>query len=203
VGETRIEPARTAIVAIDFQPDIVGPDGPFAPMFHAEVERAKVIPTAAELLDGSRAAGATIVYSRAAFQPGYPDLLPNIPVFSGIPELGCVVDGTPGTAVIDDLAPRHGELVLIHPRVNAFHGTGLDYLLRGADINTVVLCGVATNLAIESAARDAADRGYRVVVVADACSTVSEAAHQASLASLAMFGEVMSTQGVLTALGNG
>ena len=203
MSATVIEPGRAAVVAVDFEYDIVGQDGAFAPMFHAEVVRTDVIPTAARLLDRSRAAGVKIVYSRGVFQPGYPELVPNIPVLSGIPEYGCLVVGTAGAAIIEAVAPQNGDVVLSHARISCFHGTELDLVLRGAGIDTVILTGVATNLAIESTARSAADLGYRVIVVSDACSTTSEAAHEASLASLTMFGEVMLTKSVLAALGTG
>jgi biuret amidohydrolase len=195
-----IEPGRTAIVAVDFQPDIMGADGAFAPLFHAEVERTNLIPLAARLLDGARAAGVKVVYSRAAFQPGYTDLVANFPLFSNIAESGFLVDGKPGTAIMDVVAPHRGDVVLTHHRVSCFHGTELDIVLRGAGIDTVVLAGAATNLAVESTARAGADLGYRVLVVSDACSTTSKTAHDASLASLAMFAEIVPGKNLLAAL---
>jgi biuret amidohydrolase len=195
-----VEPGRTAIVAVDFIPDIMGADGAFAPMFHAEVERTNLIPLAARLLDGARAAGVKVVYSRATFQPGYTDLVANFPLFSNIAESGCLVDGTPATAIMDVVAPHSGDVVLTHHRVSCFHGTELDVVLRGAGIDTVVLAGVATNLAVESTARAGADLGYRVLVVSDACSTTSKTAHDASLASLAMFAEIVPGGSLLAAL---
>jgi biuret amidohydrolase len=197
-----IEPGRTAIVAVDFQNDVVGPDGAFAPMFRAEVERANAIPVVAGLLDGARTAGVKVVYSRATFQPGYPELVPNIPLFANVAQQGCLVDGTAGAAIIDAVAPQGGDVVLTHHRVSCFHGTELDVVLRGAGIDTVVLAGVATNLAVESSARAGADLGYRVLVVSDACSTTSQTAHDASLASLAMFAEIVPARDLLAALGN-
>lgn len=196
----RIEPARTAIVAIDFQLDLMGANGAFAPMFHAEVERTDLIPVAAQLLDGVRAAGVKVVYCRASFQPGYTDLVANLPLFSAVTEYGCLVDGTPGTAILDVVAPHKGDVVLTHHRVSCFHGTELDVVLRGAGIDTVVLTGVATNLAVESTARAGADLGYRVLVVSDACSTTSETSHDASLASLAMFAEIVPRGSLFAAL---
>jgi nicotinamidase-related amidase len=77
--------------------------------------------------------------------------------------------------------------------VSGFHGTALDVTLRGAGIDTIVLMGVATNLTIESTARAGADLGYRTVIVSDACSTVSKAAHDASLESLAMLAHVITS----------
>jgi biuret amidohydrolase len=200
IPDPRIDPGRTAIVAVDFQNDIVGADGAFAPMFRAEVERTNVIPAAARLLDGARAARVKVVYSRAAFQPGYPDLVANIPLLTDVAQYGCLIDGTAGAAIIDEVAPHHGDVVLTHHRVSCFHGTELDVVLRGAGVDTAVLAGVATNLAVESTARAGADLGYRILVVSDACSTISETAHDASLASLAMFAEIVPAKSLLAAL---
>jgi len=198
--DQHIEPARTAVVAVDFQHDIVGADGAFAPMFHAEVKRANVIPIATRLLNDARAAGAKIVYSKGAFRAGYPELVPNIPVLRQVSEYGCLVDGTHGSRIIDAVAPHPDDVVLTHHRVSCFHGTELDVVLRGAGIDTIALAGVATNLAIESTARAAADLGYRTIVVSDACSTTSENAHNASLESLSMLAEIVPTTQLLTTL---
>jgi biuret amidohydrolase len=199
VGELELERTRTAIVAVDFQHDVVGADGAFAPMFHAEVARRDVIGVAIRLLDNARSAGVKIVYSRATFQPGYPDLVANIPLFSSVAENGWLIDGTTGATIVDEVAPHDDDAVLTHHRVNCFQGTPLDVVLRGASIDTVVIAGVATNLAVESTARASADLGYRTLVVSDACSTTSEAAHEASLASLTMLAEVVTTDSLGTA----
>lgn len=198
--EAPIEPKRTAIVAVDFEPDVMGADGPFAFLFHAEVERTNLIPRTTGLLDRARAAGAKIVYSTAAFRPGYTDLVANFPLFTTIEASGDLIDGTPGTDILHAVAPQPGDIVLTHHRVNCFHGTELDVVLRGADIDTVVLVGVATNLAVESTARSAADLGYRVMVLADCCSTISAEVHDASLATLAMFAEIVPAEGLLARL---
>jgi biuret amidohydrolase len=195
-----IDPARTAVVAVDFQNDIVGADGAFAPLFQAEVKRTDLIPVAARLLNNARVAGAKIVYSKGAFRPGYPELVPNIPVLRQVSEYGCLVEGTDGARIVDAVAPHPDDVVLNHHRVSGFHGTELDVVLRGAGIDTIALAGVATNLAIESTARTAADLGYRTIVVCDACSTTSESAHNASLESLGMLAEIMPTTQLLTAL---
>ena len=199
-GQQAIKPGRTALVAIDFQHDVVGAGGAFADLFHAEVERTKLIPTATRLLSEARAAGVKIVYCRGAFQPGYPDLVPNIPVLSQVAQYGCLVDGAAGAAIIDEVTPHRDDVVLTRQRVSCFHGTELDVILRGAGIDTVVVAGVATNLAVESTARAGADLGYRTVVVSDACSTISETAHHASLASMAMLAEIVTTDDLLATL---
>jgi biuret amidohydrolase len=196
-----IDPRSAAIVAIDFQHDIVGADGAFADLFHTEVKRANLIPAATRLLGEARAAGVKIVYSTGSFQPGYPELVLNIPLLRQVELYGCLVEGTAGAAIIDEVAPHGEDVVLTHHRVSGFHGTDLDVVLRGAGIDTVILAGVATNMAVESTARASADLGDRTLVVSDACSTTSETAHNASLASMAMLGEVVTTDDLLTTLG--
>jgi nicotinamidase-related amidase len=195
----QLDPAHTAVIAIDFQHDIVGPNGAFASMFSAEVERTHVIPAAARLLDDARAAGIKIVHCRAAFRSGYTDLVANIPLFANVKAYGCLIDGSTGATIIDAITPHDGDIVLNHHRVSCFQGTELDVVLRGAAIDTLVLTGVATNLAVESTARAGADLGYRIVVVSDACATTSEHAHDASLASLAMFADVIPADNLLAA----
>jgi biuret amidohydrolase len=192
-AQQSIDPERTAVIAMDFQRDIVGADGAFARLFHAEVARTGAIATAGVVLNRARAVGMKVVYGRAAFQAGYPELVANIPVLAMAAGYGCLIDGTDGAAIIAEVAPQDGDVILTHPRVSGFHGTALDFMLRGAGIDTIVLMGVATNLTIESTARAGADIGYRTIVVSDACSTISEAAHAASLESLAMLAEILNS----------
>jgi nicotinamidase-related amidase len=192
-----IRPEHTAVVAIDFQREIVEKDGAFASMFHAEVQRTGMIATARTVLHRARALGMKIVYSCGAFQPGYPELVANIPVLAMVAQYQCLIEGTEGAAIIPEIAPHEGDLVLTHPRVSGFHGTVLDTTLRGAGIDTIVLMGVATNLAIESTARASSDLGYRTLIVSDACSTISEAAHAASLESLQMLAEIIKSDDIV------
>lgn len=194
------DPARTAIVAVHFQNDIVGPDGSFAPFFRAEVERTDVIGRTATLLDAARDAGATVVLTRVAWQPGHTDLDANSPLLGMVVQANCLVDGTPGAAIVDELTSRDGDVVITHQRVGGFSGSELDSALRGRGIDTVVFAGVATNASVEGTARVASDLGYRTVVLADACSAGSEAAHNASLESLGLLAEITTADELIVGL---
>jgi nicotinamidase-related amidase len=197
---TSIDPKRTAIVAVHLQNDIVGPGGAFAPFFRAEIERTGVLDVIARLLDGARSAGASVVYTRVAWQPGYPDLLANSPLLHIVSQAKCLQDGTPGAAIIAELAPHDGDVVITHQRVGGFQDSELDSTLRAAGIDTVVFTGVATNASVEGTARVASDLGYRTIVVPDACSAASPAAHTASLESLGLLAELVTADELLTAL---
>ncbi len=92
---TSFDASRTAVVAVHLQNDIVGADGAFAPFFRAEIDRTGVLATIGRVLDGARAAGARVVYTRVAWEPGFADLSPNSPLLGMVAQNGCLVDGTP------------------------------------------------------------------------------------------------------------
>lgn len=79
-----------------------------------------------------------------------------------------------GVEAFEPVAPVDGEFVVRKRAVSAFAGTELDRLLQVRDVATIVLAGGITNFAVEGTARDASDRGYRVIVLEDCCETVSE-----------------------------
>jgi nicotinamidase-related amidase len=103
--------------------------------------------------------------------------------------------------IVDEVAPGPGELVLDKNSSSPFNGTGIDQLLRNLGVDTLVLAGVATDMCVETTARDAADRGYNVVVASDATATFYAAHHDASLSALArVFGKVWNTETILHGL---
>lgn len=197
---TSFDPKTTAVVAVHFQNDVVGPDGAFAGFFRTEVERTGVLDTAARLLDGARAAGAPVVYTRVAWKADHSDLDANSPILGIVAQTKCLTDGTPGAAITDEVAPAEGDTVVTHQRVGGFEGSELDATLRGAGVDTVVFTGVATNFSVEGTARAASDLGYRTVVVSDACSAASDAVHTASLESLGLLAEIITTDELLAGL---
>ena len=197
---TTIDPTRTALVAVHVQNDIVGPDGAFAPFFRAEIDRVGTLATAARLLDAARTAGVPVIYTRVAWRPDYSDLHANSPLLNIVVQQNCLVDGTPGAAITDELAPQDTDRVVTHQRVGGFHDSELDEVLRGLGVDTVAFLGVATNASVEGTARAASDLGYRVLVVSDACSAATPEAHGASLESLGLLAEITTTDDVLAAL---
>ena len=194
---TTVDPTRTALVAVHVQNDIVGPDGAFAPFFRAEIDRVGTLATAARLLGAARAAGVPVVYTRVAWRPDYSDLHANSPLLNIVLQQNCLVDGTPGAAITDELAPQDTDHVVTHQRVGGFHDSELDEVLRGLGVETVAFLGVATNASVEGTARAASDLGYRVLVISDACSAATPDAHAASLESLGLLAEITTTDDLI------
>ncbi|MDT7705498.1 MAG: ureidoacrylate peracid hydrolase [Pseudonocardiales bacterium] len=195
-----LDPRRTAFIAVHYQHDVISQEGAFGAFFAEQATAAGVVPTTRTLQEAARAAGSPVIYTRVAFQPGYGDLVGNFPLLAMVGQQGCLVDGTPAAAIVNELTPQDGDIVVTHQRVSGFVGSELDTVLRGRGVDTVVITGVATNMSVESTARSAGDLGYRTVVVSDACSAAAPEAHEASLASLGLLGEVVTAADVLAAL---
>lgn len=185
------DPATTALVNVHWQRDIATRQGAFGPFFADEIENRSAVKHAATALQAARDHGALVVFARAAFRPGHADLIANCALYEQVAATGCLLDGSPGAAIIPELTPRAEEPIVTHARVSAFQGTELDLVLRARGITTVLVTGVATNVTVEGTARDAVGIGYRTVLVADACAAADGAAHAATLATFALLGSTL------------
>ena len=96
--------------------------------------------------------------------------------------------------ILDELKPLPGEHVLRKTTIGAFASTNIDSLLRALGCEQLYLTGVSTNMCVETTAREAADRGYGVTLVEDACGTTHEDLHQVTMRNFQrLFGRVRST----------
>ncbi len=195
-----LDPARTAVIAVHLQKDVVNADGAFGGFFAAQAVERDVVGVNSALLDAARRAGATVVYTRVAWQPGLADLIVNSPILQIVQQSGCLVEGSDKAQILDALTPQDRDLVVTHQRVGGFSASQLDHLLRSRGVDTVLFTGVATNFSVEGTARQASDLGYRTIVVADACSAADPATHEASIASLGLLAEITTSADVLEAL---
>jgi len=156
---------RTALLLLDYQNYNVHPDGYWASVTPGLVERvAPALARAAEALAAAREAGIHVVHVQNAWREGHPDINPHTPWQADAKAAGRSTEGSWGIEFFEPLAPTGGELVVRKRAVSGFAGTELDRLLRIHDVSTVVIAGIVTNFAAEGTARDASDRGYRVVV---------------------------------------
>lgn len=92
--------------------------------------------------------------------------------------------GSREAEILDELRPEPGEIVLSKTCGGVFNGSNIDTVLRNLGIDTLVVTGVVTNGCVENAVRDASDRGYRTILVGDACATLTPELHEAALLDL-------------------
>jgi nicotinamidase-related amidase len=202
----KLDPARTALVVVHMVKGVAGEvDTPFNRMFRRRAEEKGLMGVQKRMLDGFRTGKAKVVYTAVTYQPGYPGVTRNSRLFRTLLDSGggILLEGTPAVEVIHDLAPRPGEPVVRGQGANGFDRTVLDTILRQAGVDTLVLVGIATDVAVESTARAACDLGYRTIVVSDACDADSDEAHARALeVHRTWFGETAADDDVLSALGD-
>jgi biuret amidohydrolase len=198
----RLDPARTALVVVHMAKGVAGDvDTPFNRLFRQRAEKAGLIGIQQRLLDRFRAAGAKVAYTLVAYQPGLPGVTPNSPLFRTLIDNPTLLQNTPATEVMDEVAPRPEDPVIRGQGASGFEGTSLDTILRVAGVDNLVFVGIATEVAVESTARAACDLAYRPIVVSDGCITDTDEGHANSLAVIKKwFGETPTADEVLSAL---
>jgi nicotinamidase-related amidase len=154
-----IDPRRTALLVMDYQNGIVG-----------RLEDAgALLARAAQAIATVRGRGGQIGYVRVAFDDADFEAIPPQSRFAGIvAQTGRAMHSdSPVTAVHESVAPEPGDIIVRKTRVGAFSTTDLDEQLRQRAIDTLLLAGISTSGVVLSTVRDAADRDYRVYVLAD------------------------------------
>ncbi|WP_104063598.1 cysteine hydrolase [Arthrobacter sp. 4R501] len=194
MDNTPLDVSKTALILIDLQNDNVHRDGAFASFGAAAhaVEQG-LVPHVGQLLEWARNESMPIIHNRIVFYPGGDFGGSNAPIFGMIgPE--SLKLGSWGADALEGLEALADEPVLIRNRMSCFNGSGLDILLRNTGVTTVVVAGVWTNMAVEHTVRDAADHGYRTIVVTDATSSINAEWHDAALSyALTNIAEFQST----------
>jgi nicotinamidase-related amidase len=164
-----IEPNRTALLAMDFQNEIVARLGQKA---------ADAVERAATLIAAARKAGVAVIHVVVGFRPGYPEVTTRNVAFSTITGTGRFVTGTPGADIAPAVRPADAEVVVVKHRVSAFAGTDLEMILRARGIDALILTGLATSGVVLSTLRAAADADHRLFVVKDACADADDEVHR-------------------------
>ena len=186
-----VDPTSTAVVVVDVQrlfTDMVG--APIEPPLN------DVLPRIGRFVDDSRRAGATIVLVRTVIAPdAHSRSTRQWPEFM---RAGMAPD-TPGSTFDPCLNPQPGDIEVVKQRYSGFVGTRLDEILREHGIVSIIVLGLTTNVCVQSTARDAWQRDYETITLADCCAEIGPGSHDASLAWTARnFGAVCTSDEVTT-----
>jgi len=82
--------------------------------------------------------------------------------------------GSRESEILDEIKPLDNELIITKGASGVFNATAIDQILRNLGVDTLIMTGVVTNYCVETAVRDAGDRGYNVILVEDCCAAMSE-----------------------------
>jgi ureidoacrylate peracid hydrolase len=122
------------------------------------------------------------------------------PYFSDLPKVDATFQELFLPSIMPSTTVGRGDIVIPKTACSVFTSTNLDYVLRNLHMEQLVVCGQLTEQCVESAVRDAADLGYFVTLVEDACATYSLERHEQGLSGMKGFCRIVSTQQVLEEL---
>ena len=198
-------PSRTAMLIQDMQNDVIMQGGAFQDSGAPDHARAQnVVANSARLAAACRSAGIQVIHIWFVCEPGHPALSMNAPLFQGLKDSGGLVRGTWGVQPVKGLEPAQRDLVVEKHSMSAWETSRLESYLRHLGIDTLINTGAWTNMSVEHTARTGADKGFRVVVPEDACSTMNADWHRASVQyAMANVATVTSTDAVIAAIKGG
>ncbi len=205
---------KAALIIIDMQRDFLEPGGFGASLGNDVSLLRSCIEPCQRLLTAARAADLTVIHTREGHLPDLSDA-PPAKIERGKPSLRIgnvgpmgriLIRGEQGHSIIPELAPIKGELVIDKPGKGAFYKTDLQEQLQARGVENLLVCGVTTEVCVHTTVREANDRGYRCVVISDACGSYFPEFHEMGLrvitAQGGIFGWVATSGAVIASINN-
>ncbi len=208
----QIDISRSALVIIDMQRDFLEPGG-FGAALGNDVSLLKAaVEPIGNVLKAARETGMLVIHTREGHRPDLADA-PPLKVERGDPNtrIGApgpmgriLVRGEPGHDIIPELYPVAGEPVIDKPGKGAFYQTDLELMLKNRGIETLLVCGVTTEVCVNTTIREANDRGFRCIALSDGCASYFPDFHLAGLAMIkaqgGIFGWVSDSEKAIAAI---
>ena len=167
-----------ALIVVDMQNGFCHPEGSLPRLGMALAGADDAVRRAAVAVGQARDAGVPVIFTRHQYRPGRGDEGQRLSELSGeLAAIGGLAAGSWDAAVVDELGAGPGDLYIDKARFDAFLWTSLDPLLRGLGAASLAVCGVVTNICVESTVRAAFMRDYRVTLLADGCAARTPRLH--------------------------
>ncbi|WP_091450080.1 cysteine hydrolase [Actinokineospora iranica] len=201
---TRLDPATTAVVLIEYQNDFTSEGGALHGAVAGVMGETDMLANTKAVVAAARQAGVTVMHAPITFVQGYREISAHpYGILKGVVDGNAFVKGSWGAAIVDDLAPQEGDIVVEGKRgLDTFASTNLDFILRSKGIKTIVLGGFLTNCCVESTMRTGYENGYQVITLTDCVAATSQAEHDNAISyDYPMFSTPLTAAEVISALG--
>ena len=196
--DLKLDPKTSAVILIDMINAVA--KGGNEPPYNVPPNRQGVIDSFVRLVAYCRESGTPLIYITTYRRPDNsdaPKTIADVGGGGGVPML----EGTRAVEVIDELAPRPGDYIVVKPRFSAYYGTNLEGILKGLGTETILVGGISTQRSVEGTARDAKNRDMQCVVVSDCCTAGEEDVHEMTIKHvLPLLVRVRNTDEVIAAL---
>ncbi len=200
----KLDAKTTALVLIEYQNEFTSEGGVLHGAVAGVMEKTNMLANSVKVADEARKKGATIMHAPITFAPGYGELTRHpYGILKGVVDGKCFVKDTWGAAIVDDLAPQDGDILIEGKRgLDTFASTNIDFILRSKGIKTVVLGGFLTNCCVESTMRTAYEHGFEVITLVDCVAATSQEEHDNAIKyDFQMFSKPMPSSEFLAHLG--
>ncbi|MEU6067533.1 MULTISPECIES: cysteine hydrolase [Streptomyces] len=201
--QLELDPAKTAIVLIEYQNEFTSDGGVLHEAVADVMKRTDMLANTVAVVDTARGAGVSIMHAPITFAEGYGELTRHpYGILKGVVDGKAFVKGTWGAAIVDELTPANGDIVIEGKRgLDTFASTNLDFILRSKGIDTIILGGFLTNCCVESTMRTGYEHGFRVITLTDCVAATSQEEHDNAISyDFPMFSLPMTAADVIAAL---
>ncbi|MBX5187556.1 cysteine hydrolase [Rhizobium sp. NZLR3b] len=188
-----------ALIVIDMQRDFAEAGG-FGASLGNDVSRiTRIVPDVKRLIQGFRNAGLPVIHTMECHRPDLSDLPPakrdrgnpSLRIGDEGPMGRILISGEPGTAILPELAPVKGEIIIEKPGKGAFYATELGAMLQQKGISQLVFAGVTTEVCVQTTMREANDRGYECLLAEEATESYFPEFKAAAIAMIRAQGAIV------------
>lgn len=189
---------KKALILIDLINEIVHEKGKLSSKGYSDFAKENnVFEKLSSVIKKARKNNILIVHVKVGFSEDYKEQPKKSPLFGKANESQALKLNTWATDFYKEIDVREEDIIITKHRVSPFYSTPLNAILKNNGINSVIIAGVATDLAVSSTARDAHDRDYETAVLADCCIAADNKAHQSALLPLKKIADVKNSQDII------
>ncbi|MCL5407317.1 MAG: cysteine hydrolase [Patescibacteria group bacterium] len=173
---------KSALVLVDFINEIVDEKGKLAGKGYAAfVKKHDILTKVQTAVERAHVNRVPVIFVNVSFRPDYSDWPEDSPLFGAAKKFGALQSGTWATELHSAINRGEDDYLVTKNRVSAFRNTALEAKLKELGVETLLIGGVATDLAVQSTVRDAHDRDFKVVILKDLCGAANDEDHESAL----------------------